>query len=205
MPLTIIGSAPDALIVRTSQDPGTIANALRQEVWGTDSGVALVNPGTLNDFISEQLYTAPRFGFLVMAILGGIGLILVTVGVYSVLAYIGHAEDARNWHSHGPGSRTFRRSQNGRQGGAATCSGRRSRRDRSKSRTGAIHRDATRGHDGLRSRDAFRDDGAADDDGGHRLLDSGAARGTSRSVGRTALRIAARGRKGKLGAHCRRD
>ena len=54
MPYTIRGSASDALIVRTSQDPGTIANAVRQEVWGTDSGVALVNPGTLKDFISES-------------------------------------------------------------------------------------------------------------------------------------------------------
>lgn len=87
LPYTLIGSAPDALMVRTSQDPGTIANAVRQAVWSTDSGVALVNPGTLNDLISEQLYTAPRFGFLVMTMFGCIGLILVTVGVYSVLAY----------------------------------------------------------------------------------------------------------------------
>ena len=87
MPYTIAGSAPDALMVRTSQDPGTITNAVRQEVWRTDSGVALFSPGPLNDLISEQLYTAPRFGFLVMTIFGCIGLILVTVGVYSVLAY----------------------------------------------------------------------------------------------------------------------
>jgi ABC-type antimicrobial peptide transport system permease subunit len=87
MPYTIAGSAPDALLVRTSQDPGTIANAVRQEVWRTDAGTALVNPGALHDLINQQLYTAPRFGLLVMMIFGGIGLILVTVGVYSVLAY----------------------------------------------------------------------------------------------------------------------
>jgi putative ABC transport system permease protein len=87
MPYTIAGSAPDALIVHTSQEPGTIANAVRQEVWRTDSGVALSGPGPLNDLISEQLYTAPRFGFAVMTSFGAVGLILVTVGVYSVLAY----------------------------------------------------------------------------------------------------------------------
>jgi putative ABC transport system permease protein len=87
MPYTIVGSAPAVLLVRTSQDPGTIANAVRQEVWRSDSGVALVNSGTLNDFISQQLYTAPRFGFLVMTVFGCIGLILATAGVYSVLAY----------------------------------------------------------------------------------------------------------------------
>jgi putative ABC transport system permease protein len=33
------------------------------------------------------LYAGPRFGFLLMTIFGCLGLILVTVGVYSVLAY----------------------------------------------------------------------------------------------------------------------
>jgi len=33
------------------------------------------------------MYAGPRFGFLLMTIFGCIGLILVTVGVYSVLAY----------------------------------------------------------------------------------------------------------------------
>jgi putative ABC transport system permease protein len=87
LPFTIAGSDARVLMVRTAQDAGTIMSAVRQEVWASDSGVALVAPGTLEDFISEQLYTAPRFGFLVMTLFGGIGLILVTVGVYSVLAY----------------------------------------------------------------------------------------------------------------------
>jgi putative ABC transport system permease protein len=87
LPYTIIGSAPDVLIVRTSQDPATMVNAVRREVWATDSGVALVNPGALVDFIGERLYAGPRFGFLVMTLFGCIGLVLVTVGVYGVLAY----------------------------------------------------------------------------------------------------------------------
>ena len=82
-----VGSAPDVLMVRTSQDPSTMVNAVRREVWATDSGVALVNPGALVDFIGERLYAGPRFGFLVMTLFGCIGLVLVTVGVYGVLAY----------------------------------------------------------------------------------------------------------------------
>jgi len=87
MPYTIAGFAPDAVMVRTSQDPGAIANAVRREVWATNSGVALVNPGPLNDFIGERLYADPRFGFLLMTLFGSIGLILVAVGIYGVLAY----------------------------------------------------------------------------------------------------------------------
>jgi ABC-type antimicrobial peptide transport system permease subunit len=37
--------------------------------------------------MSQYMYAGPRFGFLLMAIFGSIGLILVTIGVYSVLAY----------------------------------------------------------------------------------------------------------------------
>jgi putative ABC transport system permease protein len=87
VPHTTAGGAVAAvLMVRTAQDAGAMMNVVRQEVWSADSGVALVIPGTLEDYISESLYMAPRFGFLVMTIFGGIGLILVLVGVYSVLA-----------------------------------------------------------------------------------------------------------------------
>ena len=87
IPYTIAGSGAQALLVRTSQDPGTMMNAVRKEVWATDSGVPLVYSGTLEDRIGEGLYAGPRFGLLLMTIFACIGLVLVTVGVYSVLAY----------------------------------------------------------------------------------------------------------------------
>ena len=61
--------------------------SVEQEIWATDQGVALTLTGSLEGFINSFSYAGPRFGFLLMSIFGGIGLILVTVGVYSVLAY----------------------------------------------------------------------------------------------------------------------
>lgn len=87
VPYTIAGPGNRFLMVRTAADPGAMMNAVRQEIWATDSGVGLVRPGTLEDFLTERLYAGPRFGMVLMAIFGSIGLILVTVGVYSVLAY----------------------------------------------------------------------------------------------------------------------
>jgi putative ABC transport system permease protein len=87
LPYTVTESGIHVLMVRTSQDPGTMMNAVRQAVWATDSGVALAYSGTLEDHLNERLYAGPRLGFVLMAIFGSIGLILVTVGVYSVLAY----------------------------------------------------------------------------------------------------------------------
>ena len=87
IPSTITGSLLQILIVRTSQDPLTLTNAVRREVSATDSGVPLVNSGRLEDFADQGMYAGPRFGFLLMTVFGCVGLILVTVGVYSVLAY----------------------------------------------------------------------------------------------------------------------
>jgi putative ABC transport system permease protein len=87
VPYTVTGSASRGILVRTSQEPLSMMNAVRQEVWATDRGVALTLTGTLESYISSFSYAGPRFGFLLMAIFGSIGLILVTIGVYSVLAY----------------------------------------------------------------------------------------------------------------------
>jgi len=41
----------------------------------------------MEDRLNKYVYAGPRFGFLLMTVFGCIGLVLVTVGVYSVLAY----------------------------------------------------------------------------------------------------------------------
>jgi predicted permease len=87
VPYTVTGSGAQVLLVRSQQAPMALMNAVRQVVWATDTGVALAFPSALEDRISERLYAGPRFGFLLMTIFACLGLILVTVGVYSVLAY----------------------------------------------------------------------------------------------------------------------
>ena len=88
IPYTIARSAgAEVLMLRTSQDPRTITDAVRRAVWATDSGVALARPGALEDRVDELLYVGPRLGLLLMTLFGCIGLVLVAVGVYSVLAY----------------------------------------------------------------------------------------------------------------------
>jgi putative ABC transport system permease protein len=87
LPYTVARSGTPVLIVRTSQDPEAIAGGVRRAVWATDEGVALVRPGALEEFVGQRLYAGPRFGMLLMTAFGAVGLVLVTVGVYSVLAY----------------------------------------------------------------------------------------------------------------------
>jgi len=87
IPYTVTGSAFRGVIVRTAQEPLTLLDALRHEIWATDSNVAITFTGTLEGYIQQFSFAGPRFGFLLMTIFGSIGLILVTIGVYSVLAY----------------------------------------------------------------------------------------------------------------------
>src|SRR6266581_388427 len=87
VPFTVTGSAFRGILVRTAQEPMTMMNAVRHEIWATDANVALTLTGTLEGYISQFSYAGPRFGFLLMTIFGAIGLVLVTIGVYSVLAY----------------------------------------------------------------------------------------------------------------------
>jgi putative ABC transport system permease protein len=87
VPYTVTGSGAQVLMVRSQQKPMALLNEVRQAVRTTDAGVALAYPSALDDRISKLLYAGPRFGFLLMTIFGCLGLILVTVGVYGVLAY----------------------------------------------------------------------------------------------------------------------
>jgi putative ABC transport system permease protein len=64
-----------------------MAHVVPHEIWATDRGVAITLTGSLESFMNRFTYAGPRFGFLLMTIFASIGLILVTIGVYSVLAY----------------------------------------------------------------------------------------------------------------------
>jgi putative ABC transport system permease protein len=87
VPYTVTGLVGQILVVRSKQAPMALLHDVQQAVWATDPGVALAYPEPLEDVISQRLYARPLFAVVLMTIFGCVGLILVTVGVYSVLAY----------------------------------------------------------------------------------------------------------------------
>jgi putative ABC transport system permease protein len=87
IPYTVTGSAFRGILVRTAGEPLPMLNAVEHEIWATDANVAVTFTGTLEGYISQFSYAGPRFGFFLMTIFSSIGLVLVTLGVYSVLAY----------------------------------------------------------------------------------------------------------------------
>jgi predicted permease len=87
IPYTVSSDPIRGILVRTANEPLGLLNSVEHEIWATDRGVAVTLTGTLESFLSQFSYAGPRFGFLLMAIFASIGLILVVIGVYSVLAY----------------------------------------------------------------------------------------------------------------------
>jgi len=87
IPYTITGAFERAIMVRTSRDPLLTLNALRQAIWAVDRNVSLTLTGRLEDYIRTFSYAEPRFTLLLLAVFAGVGLVLVAIGVYSVIAY----------------------------------------------------------------------------------------------------------------------
>jgi putative ABC transport system permease protein len=87
VPYTVSGAASRGVLVRTANDPMLMMNTVRQEIWGTDRSVALTFTGTMESFINSFSYAQPRFGLFLITVFAVVGVILVSIGVYSVIAY----------------------------------------------------------------------------------------------------------------------
>ena len=87
LPYTLTGSGQRGILVRTANDPMSLMDSVRREVWAVDRNVALTYSGSMENYIRLQSYAGPQFGFILMTIFAIVGLALVSIGVYSVVAY----------------------------------------------------------------------------------------------------------------------
>jgi len=61
--------------------------AVQRAIWATDRNVPLTLTGTLEDYLKRFSYSGPRFTLILLGVFAGVGLVLVAIGVYSVIAY----------------------------------------------------------------------------------------------------------------------
>ncbi len=87
MPL-IVGTARRGMsvVVRTSDDPLGIANAVQREIRALDPELAVANLRTMDRVVSDSL-SRPRFTMLLLVLFGATALTLAAVGVYGVMAH----------------------------------------------------------------------------------------------------------------------
>jgi putative ABC transport system permease protein len=88
LPYTLTaGSAQGVLIlVRTSVDSGTLAGAVRREIWSADRGLGL-STFTVTSLLNSFDYAQPRFSLALVGVFAGVGLFLVGIGIYGAISY----------------------------------------------------------------------------------------------------------------------
>jgi putative ABC transport system permease protein len=87
VPYNVTGSYARGLIVRTAADPKGLVETIRRRVSEADHDAVVSENKTVRDLLKARVYAEPRFSFLLLSIFACVGLLLVTTGVYSVLAY----------------------------------------------------------------------------------------------------------------------
>jgi putative ABC transport system permease protein len=73
-------------VARTQSEPGSLAQAVKQEIWRADSQLPVSKVKTMSD-VAAASFAARRFNMLLLAIFAGLALVLAAVGIYGVMSY----------------------------------------------------------------------------------------------------------------------
>jgi predicted permease len=76
----------NALVVRTTVDPMSLANSVRNAVWAVDKDQPVSNIRSMDEIVSDAV-ARQRFSMLLLAIFAGVALVLAAVGIYGVMSY----------------------------------------------------------------------------------------------------------------------
>lgn len=82
----IFGAFLSTIVVRTAGDPLALAETLRKAIWAVDPNEPILKVETMNDVIADSIWR-PRFSAWLFSMLGGLALLLTSVGIYGVVAY----------------------------------------------------------------------------------------------------------------------
>jgi putative ABC transport system permease protein len=85
--ITAPGNTPRRIVVRTSGDAASVLPALERAVRAVDLDVAVRSGLTLEEALKRNFHAQPRFSLVILTAFAAIGLALVAVGVYGVMAY----------------------------------------------------------------------------------------------------------------------
>lgn len=86
-PYTLVGFGDRNLLIRTSVDPNSILKLVRERVVGLDRDVVFTDAAGLNGILSQALFVAPQFALFTITSFAIIGLFLVVIGIFGLMAY----------------------------------------------------------------------------------------------------------------------
>ncbi len=85
-PYSVSGYHWRTFMARTAVDPKSLLPNMGREVRALDPGVQIATSGTLEGALQE-FYSGPRFEFVTLAAFSVVGIVLVIIGIFSVMAY----------------------------------------------------------------------------------------------------------------------
>ena len=87
VPHAVTGSFDRGILVRTQGPPLALLESVKREVWAVDRNVALTLTDSLTNTLRRFSYATPRLSLVVLSVFAGVGLVLVALGIFSVVAY----------------------------------------------------------------------------------------------------------------------
>ncbi|MGP8156382.1 MAG: ABC transporter permease [Candidatus Acidiferrales bacterium] len=87
LPYPITGVFYERFLLKTAMDPLPMLATVRREIWAVDSNIAFAQAETVEGNLEQWTYGEPEFAVITLGIFAGIGLALVIIGVFSVMAY----------------------------------------------------------------------------------------------------------------------
>jgi putative ABC transport system permease protein len=86
LPYSVPGAQITGMLIKTNVEPGLVQQTVKQQIWAVDRRVAMTG-GPLELTLQRNYLDSPRFGLVLMTTFAAVGLILSTIGVFSVTAY----------------------------------------------------------------------------------------------------------------------
>jgi putative ABC transport system permease protein len=86
IPYSVQGFSWRTFMVRTAVDPNSFLKNIGQEVRALDASVLVIKSGTLEGSLRE-FYRGPQFELFTLGAFASVGLLLVVIGIFSVMAY----------------------------------------------------------------------------------------------------------------------
>jgi putative ABC transport system permease protein len=87
MPHTLTGGGNRMIVMRTAGNSGGVQASVRRNIGALDTDIAISEVGTVESYLKQWYFAKPQFILMVLGAFATIGLVLVIMGVFSMMAY----------------------------------------------------------------------------------------------------------------------